>query len=222
MTWKQRVSDQGRDWLIFSSETHGDLHGTRGNMRPSRWIIYLSDGPMDLATAVSVASAVAALLSALYAANSARSARRSADLAQNEAEERGRGLSAYLVDAVSWTGDDQREFVAIGFTLTNLASLPNTATRTELALHGRAEEGESIRIVLSAAEHANPRDRSLPLVGLPLNLSPRATESGWLAFMLPPGFSKRNMIDKYELVFHDSTGRRTTIETHVMREIVHA
>ena len=171
---------------------------------------------------VFVTALVAALLSALYAASSARSARRSADLAQNEADERRRGLAAHLVDSVCWTGDDHREFVALGFTLTNLASLPNTVVRTELLVHEYATKGEPVRLALSAAEAVNPPGRSLQHLGLPLNLLPRTTSSGWLAFSIPPGFSARNTIDKYELVFLDSSGKRTTIETHLVREIVYA
>jgi hypothetical protein len=177
---------------------------------------------MDLASAISVASAVAALLSALYAASAARSARRSADLAEAEATEQNRELLAYLVDAIQWTRPDRREIVAIGFTLTNRASLPNTIIRTELVLHEYATTVAPSQLILTPIETEGPPTRTLQRTELPLNLAPRATVSGWLSFLVPDSFSKRKTIDKYELAFLDSTGKRTTIETYLMHKIVYA
>lgn len=177
---------------------------------------------MDLATAVSIASALAALASALYAASSARSARRSADLAQDEAAERSRELLAYLVDAIRWSRSDEREIVAVGFTLTNRASLPNTVIRIELALHEHATFGESSQLMVAPTETDDPPGMALQHIDVPLNLPPRATVSGWLCFVIPDSFVKRKVIDKYELVFLDSTGKRTSIETYLMRQLIYA
>jgi hypothetical protein len=177
---------------------------------------------MDLATALSVASTATALASALFAASAARSARRSAELAQHEFDERSKGLRAHLVDAIQWTRPDRREIVAISFTLTNLASLPNTVIRTELVLHEYARTDEPSRLILPPVDTDGPPGRTLQRIGVPLNLAPRETTSGWLIFLIPDSFAKCRTVDKYELAFVDSTGKRANVETHLMHRIVYA
>jgi hypothetical protein len=177
---------------------------------------------MDLATGISIASAVAAILSALYAASSARSARRSADLAENDLAERTKGVQAYLVDGVQWKQADKKEVVAISCTITNLSSLPNTIVRTELILHEYEDTGEPSRIMLAPAKIDDLPGQVLQHFEVPINLAPRTTVSGWLCFEIPTIFAKERTIDKYELAFIDSNGRRTSIETYLMHRIVYA
>ena len=176
----------------------------------------------DLITSISVASAVTGLLSALYAASAARSAKRSADLAQNDLTERTKGVQAYLVNGVQWTQLDKREIVAISCTLTNLSSLPNTVIRTELTLHEYEDTGEASKLMLQPCRIDDPPGQVLQHFEVPINLAPRTTVSGWLCFVMPTAFAKSKTIDKYELSFVDSNGRRTAIETYLMHRIAHA
>ena len=177
---------------------------------------------VDLATGISIASAAAGILSAIYAASSARSARRSADLANNDLIERTKGVQAYLVNGVQWTHSDKTEIVAISCTITNLSSLPNTIVRTELILHEYENTGEASRLMLSPAKVDGPPGQTLQHFDIPINLSPRTTVSGWLCFVTPTTFCKTKTIDKYELAFLDSNGRRAAIETYLMHRIAHA
>jgi len=176
---------------------------------------------LDLAAGISIASAVAALLSALYAASSARSARRSADLAQNDLSERVKGIQAYLANAAQWKQPDNREITAISCTITNLSSLPNTIVRTELILHEYERNGEPSRLMLAPIKIDNPPGQVFQHFEVPINLLPRTTVSGWLCFEVPPSFAKERTIDKYELAFLDSNGRRTCIETYLMHRIIY-
>lgn len=177
---------------------------------------------LDLPTIISVASAVAGLLSALYAASAARSAKRSAELARNDLAERMKGVQAYLVNGIQWAQPDQKEIVAISCTITNLSSLPNTIVRTELTLHEYEGTGEASKLMLPPSKIDNPPGQALQHFEVPINLAPRTTVSGWLCFVMPNAFAKSKTIDKYELSFVDSNGRRTAIETFLMHRIAYA
>jgi len=174
---------------------------------------------MDTNTLISLASAVAALLSALYAASAARSAKRSANVAERQYEDTAAGVSAYLIDAYSWAGVDERNIIAIGCTLTNLASAQTSIVRTELLVHEYSSTGTpSCLILRPTVTDLLPGD-NLERLSEPLNLPERGTISGWLTFHLPSTFSTKRTVDKYELQFITATGYRTSISTHLMRRV---
>lgn len=174
---------------------------------------------MDTNTLIALASAAAALLSALYAASAARSAKRSADISERQYEDTAAGVKAYLIDAYSWADRDQRLIVAIGCTLTNLASAQTSIVRTELRVHEYSSTGKSSCLILRPIlADPLPGVRLERLPGI-LNLPERGTTSGWLTFHLPNLFSEQRTVDKYELQFTTATGYRTEISTHIMRKV---
>lgn len=174
---------------------------------------------MDSNTLIALASVVAASLSALYAASAARSAKRSAAVAELQYKDSAAGAQAYLIDAFSWVGRDERRIVAIGCTLTNLASVQTSIVKTELRVHEYSPTGEPTCLILRPIVANLPNGSMLDPLPAPLNLPERGTVSGWLTFHLPGTFSAPRMIDKYELQFTTATGSRTGISTHIMRKV---
>jgi hypothetical protein len=177
---------------------------------------------VDTTTAISIFSALLALASAVFAASSAKSARRSADLAEREQAERTKSLQAYLVDTAGYKGPDHEEVVAMCGTIANLASQANTVLRTQLVVHEYATSGEPSRLVLSPVEDIDPPGATLKRLAVPLNLQARSTATGWLTFVIPENFVSSKTLDKYELIFTDSLGGRTTLECYVVNRIVYA
>lgn len=174
---------------------------------------------METNTLIALASAVAALLSALYASSAARSARRSADVAEQQYADTAAGIQAYLIDAYSWMDQDKRNIVAIGCTLTNLASTQTSIVRTELRVHEYSPTGTASCLILRPTViDLLPGDR-LERLAESLNLPERGTTSGWLTFHLPSTFTSKRTVDKYELQFTTATGHRTGISTHIMRKV---
>ena len=176
----------------------------------------------DFNTILSTASAIAALLSALYAANSAHSAKRSADTAEREYNDTISGIQAYFVDGFSWRASNDTHLVALGCTLTNLASVASSIVRIELRLHEYNTSGASSILILLPVIADAPAGRTLEPLPNPVNLSERSTVSGWITFKIPDTFASDRTIDKYELQFTTSNGFRTSISTHLMRQIEYA
>jgi len=180
--------------------------------------IFLS---IETNTIIALVSAVAALLSALYAANSARSARRSADVAERQYADTAAGIEAYLIDAYSWVDKDGRQIVAIGCTLTNVASTQTSVVQTELRVH-EYSSGETLNPLILRPIIANlPTGDVLERLPHPLNLPGRGSISGWFTFHLPGTFTEQRTVDKYELQLTTATGRRTGISTHIMRKVIY-
>jgi hypothetical protein len=177
---------------------------------------------IDLNTIISVASAVAALLSTLYAVSAARSAKRSATVSERQYTESTAGVAAYLIDAVSWKDPSGRQFVAVGCTLSNLATSQTSIVRTELRVHEYNRSGTAGSVILQPIRSNAPATESLSPMPELLNLNGRSTVSGWMTFQIPDNFSAERTIDKYELQFITATDRRTSISTHLMRQVEYA
>lgn len=174
---------------------------------------------MDTNTLIALASAVAALLSAMYAISAARSAKRSADVAERQYADTAAGINAYLIDAFSWMDQDKRHIIAIGCTLTNLASTQTSIVRTELRIHKYSSTGEASSLVLRPIVTDSVPGDNLERLKDSLNLPERGTVSGWLTFHLPSTFTAKHIVDRYELQFTTATGYRTGISTHIMRKV---
>lgn len=173
----------------------------------------------DLTTLIAAASAVAALLSALYAASSARSAAKALSLMRKDRNDKEMGLNAYLVDSGLFALPAGKQAIAMACTLTNLASVPNSLVAVELHIYEYQTSGTPLKLVLRPSEDASFVPWSIGRFAMPLNLEPRSSASGWLAFVLPEAFGIGRAIDKCELLFSSATGDQASVETYLLKEV---
>lgn len=174
---------------------------------------------MDITTLIAVASAIAALLSALYAASSARSAAKSLAFMQQDRNDKEKGLHAYLIDTALLPLAEEKRVVALACTLTNLASVPNSISAAELHVYEYQTSGVPLKLVLRPSGCDASTPWSLARFTIPVNLDPRSSTSGWLAFMLPDAFGVERAIDKCELLFSSAVGEQASVETYLLKEV---
>jgi hypothetical protein len=130
------------------------------------------------------------------------------------------GLHAYLVDtALLKQAEDNQRVVALAFTLTNLASVPNSISAAELHVYEYQTSGVPLKLILRPSQC----DASIPWdsahLTVPVNLDTRSSTSGWLAFVLPDAFGAERVIDKCELLFSSAVGEQASVETYLLKEV---
>lgn len=183
-------------------------------------ISHLLQAMEDPTTLIAVASAVAALLSALYAASSARSTAKSLAIMQLDRSDKDMGLDAYLVDtALLKQSENKQRIVALAFTLTNLASVPNSISAAELHVYEYQSSGVPLKLILRPSQCDALIPWNLVPLTVPVNLDARSSTSGWLAFILPDAFGVERVIDKCKLLFFSAVGEQTSVETYLLKEV---
>ena len=174
---------------------------------------------MDITTLAAVASAIAALLSALYAAHSARAAAKSLALMQQDRNDKEKGLHAYLIDNAIFMQPSDKRSIAMACTLTNLASVPNAISAAELHVYEYQPSGVPLKLILRPSNVELPIPWDLGRFATPINLEPRSSKSGWLAFVLPDAFGVERVIDRCEILYSSAVGERASVETYLLKEI---
>ncbi|PWF61611.1 hypothetical protein CBX96_19940 [Shewanella sp. BC20] len=174
---------------------------------------------MTLELKISVLSAIAALGSAYWAWNSARTARKALALTEEDAITKREALKGDLINSLRWQRNDC-EYISLSCSYMNSSSYPTTIERVELVVHGFALEGTGSQLRQSP-EYEKPDRSDFSFLVLPINLSARATSSGWLTFRLPKPWLNRYLIDKYELVATTWSGQKVTIESYIVMKQAH-
>lgn len=184
---------------------------------PNSFLDLLPD--LDANSIFSGASAIAALLSALYASTAARSAAKSAAIAEVELSQKNDGILAELIDGISWKDSDDRSMVAFACTLINRAVAPSSISKIELHVHEFDTSGQTSKLILTPCEPKSLDAWALEALPNNINISERATISGWVSFHIPTIFSEKKQIDRYELKFISSLGSTATVEQYIIRKI---
>lgn len=169
---------------------------------------------MTLELKISLLSAATALGSAYWAWSSARTAKRALALSEEDAMTKREALSAYLINALRWN-EGSKDYISFSCSYTNRSSHPTTVERIELVVHGfdLGGSGSNIRI---NPEQETPKGSTFSTLKMPLNLSARTTNSGWLSFKLPQSWIAKFIIEKYELVATTWSGQKVTLESYIV------
>lgn len=173
----------------------------------------------EMADKVAVVSAVIAFASAIYTWRSARVAREVLRLTRLEFDERHSSMTGRLIQAISWEAGPDCLMFAMACSFINNANAPNTIEKFDLVLHLLAGQNSAGRVILDAANPGVTLPMDLQSLKLPLNMNPRASESGWLCFKIPSHIAKTMSVDTYELVGTDSVGSHISLKTHIHQRI---
>lgn len=166
---------------------------------------------------IALVSAASAVVSGMYAFSSARTARRMYNIVKAEYIEKSTSISAYLIDSAYWKHSSDMTIVAFAVRLDNSANAPNSISIIELITHLHSDSSRSTKLVLEPCTEPGPPYWRLDNLSNVINLNPRSSLSGSIAFTLPSVASSSRRIEKYELVFTTSLGDRTIIESHILR-----
>ena len=177
---------------------------------------------MQVETIIAAVSVVVALLSVLYAIRNSRTAEKALALAVSDQGEKHESIEARLIDGLAWEGEKKQQMVAFACMIINRSTAPNTVVSTELHLHEFDELGQTTKLILLPEPRNVPSGGSRQPLPSPLNLLPRSTVSGWLTFHVPEHFAKKKRIDKYEVVFLNSVGDRTSVVQYLIRKVENA
>ena len=138
---------------------------------------------------------------------------------QQDRSDKERGLHAYLIDNALLPLPSDTRCIALACTLTNLASVPNSISAAELSVYEYQKSGVPLKLILRPSNGDVSTPWSLAPFTLPINLEPRSSTSGWLAFLLPDAFGAERTIDKCELLFASAVGERASVETYLLKEV---
>lgn len=140
---------------------------------------------------------------------------------QQDRSDKDKGLHAYLIDNALLPLPEGKRVVALACTLTNLASIPNSISAAELHVYEYQASGIPLKLVLRPSDGETSTPWSLARFTVPLNLDPRSSTSGWLAFKLPDAFGVERAIDKCELLLSSAIGEMASVETYLLKEVAY-
>lgn len=176
-------------------------------------------GLVTIDTLISIASALAAIVAAGFAYRSNAIASKALHIAQKDHEDKSANVATYLADSFRRKYDDE-EVVAFAVVFINQADAPNSIIRIDLEIYySKTSDTENHLIIpLSQKSERYAEFKSLQLIRTPLNLSARATESGWLIFVVPRK-AITGSVDRYLVSGITATGKRVAIESYLVKEI---
>ncbi len=169
---------------------------------------------------VLIVNSLIAFFAMVIASRSLYISRRTFYIANQEYTEKTLPIRASLIDAFTFYSKSEK-YCAFAISYTNQATLPQTLAQIDLELEFTDEEGICGKAIGSPIGVSFPffMENDSKKIAIPLNLGPRATESGWVIFKIPSS-SNRNFLPRaYRVKAHSSDGRVAVIEAFLLRHI---
>jgi hypothetical protein len=164
-------------------------------------------------------SALAAVAAAIIAYRSLVISRNALEISERGLKARTANISGYLIECIKRRAK-HHDIIAFAVSYINHADSANSIVRAELEIHYATSNGTTNHLLFPSDATAVDVAEfpSLPRMRIPINLSARSTESGWLLFKVPrsaiPG-----SVDRYRLVAVTSAGNPVVVESYLMRTI---
>jgi len=129
-------------------------------------------------------------------------------------------ISPYLIYALTFVFDEVKH-CAFAISYTNQSTAPESLASIELELEYVDEEGILGRAISSPVSLVSPPHMTVDFkkLQIPLNLGPKATESGWVVFRIPSSSNRKFHANAYRVRGRTSDGKKVDIETFLMRHI---
>lgn len=169
-----------------------------------------------------VLAAIASAISALYAWRSAAIAKKALRISEAEHQEKQSGIQGYLIEGISMENENQERMTLFACTLSNNSSYPTSVTRCDLHIHALDHEERIFEYILQPEMPTTQDVWVMSPIALPLYLNPKETKSGWLEYKIPDRLTTEMSIDKYEIQFIQPSGKKASVETHLIQRIKNA
>jgi hypothetical protein len=170
-------------------------------------------------TAIPILAAIVAVFAALATWRSSKAARENLRMAKIDFEEKHDSIHAVLVDCVTWESEQNETIASFACTYTNSANAPNTLARLELIISAISQNGQTLTLVLDPVFDITISHRGFPQLSIPVNLSARATTSGWISFHIPAYLMQTKRIDRYQVSATTSGGKKLALDAHILGKI---
>lgn len=139
-------------------------------------------------------------------------------ISQDDHLDKTRGIKPYLIRAYKWR-DEGGRYVSFAVMYTNLASISSAISRIELRV-AYVDDLAEVRSVLLSPDNCvkGNFETGLSRLSLPLNISAKASVSGWLVFRIPDNFDRNKFIESYSVDAH-SLDSKVTVTSYLLHEI---
>ncbi len=173
--------------------------------------------PRDITAAAAVVISFCALV---IAWRSYRQSGRAFALAAEDHAEKRLPVKPYLIDAFTFVCHRAR-YCAFVVSYTNQSSAPQSLATIELEVEFVDQEEISGKAITPATGEVSPPHMTpdFKKLNVPLNLGPRATDSGWIVFKIPSSSNRKFRVNSYRVKGRTSDGRETDIEAFLLRHV---
>lgn len=177
-------------------------------------------GEIEYAEILNIVGAIVAVIALILSLQSNIYSRRALRISEADHERTKENISLYLMGSAKMRLQ-QRSIASFVLSITNQSTLPETITRIELKIFYKDEHNE-VRCFISQPEpnghHPTERTSSTQLK-CPLNLNPKASEQGWIVFVIPPEIETKHFVEKYRISAISSSNTEAIWDVFLLSEI---
>lgn len=184
-----------------------------------KWVDDSESMSLTNAELISLGSFCVSLIAAAFAARSLRNSSKALRLAESDNEEKRMGIDPYLIQARKIVLANNQNFAAFAVSYTNRASMPNTLATVELYVTFVADAGEARQVFLQTERDFTAHIADIKCLEIPINISARASTTGWLVFKLPEYLRGKSM-KTYEVAGFTAQGTKVSVVSYLLMDTI--
>lgn len=156
---------------------------------------------MDLANKIAIAAFVTSLGSLVMAFFGYLVSRKALRLSEKDYLEKSLGIKSYLIDCYTFETNGKR-YCEFAISITNLSSSAKSFSNIELHTEYSFENGECGSAISQPVANILPPnvDADYKKVGIPTNIPPKESVSGWITFLRPKNERIAFRINEYKVI----------------------
>ncbi|MEZ9005953.1 hypothetical protein AB6E26_25140 [Vibrio splendidus] len=175
---------------------------------------------MDTSDYIAAGALIVALFSAVFALFSYSIASEALKISKQQHKERYKTVDPYLMESYKWyKGEDT--YISFALRFINKATITNSIVNVELHLEYFDKSQVFGKAKIEPCFAVNPLNitDNKKTLELPLILSEKSAESGWITFKLPDIFKKNLNVDLYKIHATTTNGEVVSIDTHIINTV---
>ncbi|WP_157139352.1 hypothetical protein [Pseudomonas fulva] len=176
---------------------------------------------LNISDYIAIGALLASLLSLLVSVKSYHVSKGTMAIAEQDHQDKYKEIIGYLIEGFKWV-DGDKSYVAFAISYTNNASYPNSFKDIflEIEYYGEGRVFNKVKLSPSTAVLPVNMRGSWEDLGMPINISPKETKSGWIAFQLPGAGRAKISVDTYRVIATSVSGKTTVLESYILKTVV--
>ncbi|WP_045406333.1 hypothetical protein [Vibrio jasicida] len=175
---------------------------------------------MDTSDYIAVGALIVAIFSAVVAFFSYHVASDALKISEQQHKERYKMVEPYFMEAYKWYKEEDI-YVSFALRFTNKATIANSIVNIELHLEYFDKSHVFGKAKIEPCFNVNPLgiNDNKKTLALPLTLSEKSSDSGWVTFKLPGIFKNNLNVDLYKIHATTTNGEVVSIDTHIINTV---